>query len=179
MIGFVFAPSTRKITIQQAKEITRLLPPSIEKVGVFVQPNLTYIHSVAQEVGLTMIQLHGEAANLATKSLNYPVIRSLSSDMINNYDFSFDPPTYYLIDSPPGKYEGGSGISFDWNMLQKTEIALPPFILAGGLHQDNVAQAIQQTACIGVDVSSGVETNGEKDTQKIMTFLQEAKGARQ
>src|SRR5699024_4663930 len=81
MIGFVFAPSTRKITIQQAKEITRLLPSSIEKVGVFVQPNLTYIHSVAQEVGLTMIQLHGEAANLATKSLNYPVIRSLSSDM--------------------------------------------------------------------------------------------------
>lgn len=179
MIGFVFAPSTRKVTIQQAKKITEVLPSSIEKVGVFIHPNVTYMHSVAQDVGLTMLQLHGKAAKLSTKSMNYPVIRSLSSDQIASYDFSFDPPAYYLIDSPPGKYEGGSGTSFDWNILRENEAHLPPFILAGGLHQDNVARAIQQTHCIGVDVSSGVETDGEKDIQKIIVFLHEAKGVLQ
>lgn len=179
MIGFVFAPSIRKITIQKAKVIADLLPSTIKKVGVFVDPSISYIRSVADEVGLTMVQLHGEATKLPTESLDYPVIRSLSSNMINNYDFSFDPPAYYLIDSPPGKYEGGSGISFDWNVLKSNELHLPPFILAGGLHQHNVAQAIQQTACIGVDVSSGVETNGKKDTQKIIEFLRVAKGALQ
>lgn len=179
MIGFVFAPSTRKITIQKAKSIVGILPSSIKKVGVFVDPNVAYIRSVAEEIGLTMVQLHGEAAKLPTESLDYPVIRSLSSQIIKTFDFSFDPPAYYLIDSPPGKYEGGSGISFDWNVLNRNGIHLPPFILAGGLHQDNVAQAIQQTACIGVDVSSGVETNGKKDTQKIIEFLRVAKGALQ
>lgn len=172
MIGFVFAPSRREISISLAKEIIETLPTSIEKVGVFVNESVHRIHFIAKEVGLTMIQLHGEEANSDMQKIRYPTIRAISVDQLNTINQSQFQPAIYLIDSPPGEFKGGTGVAFDWRTLQNLQ-SLPPFILAGGLTPKNVYHAIIQTKCSGVDVSSGVETDGSKDHEKIRVFIDE------
>lgn len=178
MIGFVFAPSRRKISVEKAKKIIASLPPSIEKVGVFVNASAERIRHIAKEVGLTMIQLHGEESASFIASLPYPVIKAFPitavyDGMENRWD-----PTYFLIDSPPAQFKGGSGVSFNWDLLQQTTLPMHQSIVAGGLTPDNVHEAIIQTNCVGVDVSSGVETNGVKDHAKIEAFITRAKEAR-
>lgn len=172
MLGFVFAPSRREISLSLAKEIIDTLPATIEKVGVFVNESVYRMHVIAKEVGLTMIQLHGEEANSDMQKIQYPTIRAVSIDQIDTINQSQFQPTFYLIDSPPGDFKGGTGVTFDWSMLQNLQ-SLPPFILAGGLTPKNVTHAIIQTNCSGVDVSSGVETDGLKDHQKIRVFIDE------
>ncbi len=178
MIGFVFAPSQRRIATHQAKEIIASLPKKVEKVGVFVNASADHICHVATEVGLTMIQLHGEEPASLSRSLPYPVIKAFSITAVPEIAESSWDPAYYLIDSPPAQFKGGSGVSFDWNLLQHRTIPIHQTMVAGGLTPDNVQEAIAQTNCIGVDVSSGVETHGEKDHEKIITFITRAKQAK-
>jgi phosphoribosylanthranilate isomerase len=174
MIGFVFAPSKRQITLKEAAIITRALPPSVKTVGVFVNESIAKMQAISELTGLDYIQLHGDEAPSVAKKLRTKVIKSFPADSLcskiketRHYDF-------ILIDSPAGKYRGGNGRTFDWKLAKN--VPKQNVILAGGLTPENVQQAIDIVQPAGVDVSSGVETDGVKDPEKIRKFIQNAKG---
>lgn len=174
-LGFVFAPSKRRITPEQAKAIVRTLPPSVQAIGVFVNETVETIKHTAEKVGLNMIQLHGDEPSHEAEQLPYPIIKAFAIDHLKDIDVSAYPSDYILIDSPRTSSYGGTGRSFDWHILQEMSLDLGNIILAGGLTCQNINQAIQITQPQGVDVSSGVETNGRKDNDKIRRFIYQAK----
>jgi phosphoribosylanthranilate isomerase len=175
-LGFVFAESKRKITSEDAKRIIDGLPPNIWKVGVFVNENPQTIKETALTVGLTHIQLHGEENHFDYEEIGLPLIKSAS--VASNDDVklieSLNVP-YILLDSLPGKYKGGNGSVFDWNTVKGLGDLKNNIILAGGLSPANVQEAISKVKPLMVDVSSGVETDGEKDFVKIKDFIKRAK----
>lgn len=175
-IGFVFAPSKRQITPSLAAEIAGTIPTSVRKVGVFVNESVENIRGIAEQVGLDIIQLHGDESPTVAEQLPYEIIKAFSIDNVNAREINSFPADYYLIDSPIGEHRGGTGKTFDWKLMGDLSIDLEKVILAGGLTPDNVQAAIKQVKPTGIDVSSGVETDGEKDLQKIKQFIRNAKG---
>jgi phosphoribosylanthranilate isomerase len=175
MIGFVFAKSKRQVTIDQARQIIDQLPQHIEKVGVFVNEERERVQEIIETCGLTMVQLHGEETENYCNSFNIPVVKAFrvntAEEVQQAFTYNVD---YYLFDSPIEQYYGGNGTCFNWDVLQGD-----PFnkhiVLAGGLHCDNVQDAIRKVRPTVVDVSSGVETNGVKDIEKIKAFIEYAK----
>lgn len=177
-IGFVFAESKRKISVTKAKEIIAHLPKDVLKVGVFVNDTKEKIEEIAVTAGLTHVQLHGDETASFSKSLIFPVIKAVS--MEDNHDLKeieAYPCEYVLLDGPKGKFRGGNGLAFDWNSLSEKDLKGKKVILAGGLHEANVEEAIKLIQPYMVDVSSGVETDGKKDLDKIQTFINKAKGS--
>lgn len=175
-LGFVFANSKRRIEPDRAKEIISTLPDSVMKVGVFVNESRAELERIAAYVGLTYLQLHGNESAHFCASLSYPVIKAISID--GNYrvaELNEYSTEYVLIDGPKGKYHGGNGMAFDWNLLNKKPATPARVVLAGGLHEGNVERAIRIVQPDMVDVSSGVETNGKKDLTKIKSFIAIAK----
>jgi len=175
-IGFVFAPSKREITIEQATALAQHIPSSVKKVGVFVNATPQFIKEVYNRVPLDYVQYHGDESNEDIAGIGLPSIKAFSirtkEDVERAASYDVD---YYLFDAPGTDFRGGSGHRFDWSLLKgfpKDQI-----ILAGGLNTANIAHAIQLVQPFGVDVSSGVEQNGRKDTTLITSFLQAAKGA--
>src|SRR5690625_471693 len=162
MIGFVFTPSKRRITPNKAAVIANEVPPSVKKVGVFVNESLSNIKFIAKHVGLDMIQLHGDEPVSFAKEVPYPIIKAFSIDQVDNDTVNQYPSDYYLIDSPPSTYRGGTGETFQWERINELKVDKSKLIIAGGLSIDNVEQAIKIASPTGVDVSSGVETNGVK-----------------
>ncbi|MCR2822605.1 phosphoribosylanthranilate isomerase [Lederbergia panacisoli] len=175
-LGFVFAESKRKVSPEKAASIIQQLPEHVKTVGVFVNESYENIVRIAETANLDIIQLHGDETQDFCKRLPYPVIKAFSikeQDNLNelaNYDCD-----YFLVDSPGEKYRGGSGIPFDWSLLENLKIPRDKIILAGGLDLENVKKAISVVRPAVVDVSSGVETNGIKDVKKIQEFLAAAK----
>ncbi|MCP3762839.1 phosphoribosylanthranilate isomerase [Domibacillus sp. A3M-37] len=178
MIGFVFAQSSRKIPAEFARQLAEAVGPHVKKVGVFVNETEEAIRSIAAEVGLDYIQLHGdETADFAGK-MPVPVIKAFSvKDGLSFKEMFAFPADYILIDSPPAQYRGGSGQVFDWSVLDDPDVDKSRLILAGGLNPDNIKEAVQSVGPFAVDISSGVETDGRKDEVKIFQFVQRAKGA--
>lgn len=173
-IGFVFAASRRKITPESAKMIARSLSSSVKTVGVFVNETVEQMVNIAEYVGLDYLQLHGDEGEAVSKQLPRPVIKAFSVKDKSIKNIMNYPCDYYLIDSPGG----GTGKSFDWKLLDKFNLDASKLILAGGLNPDNVQEAIRVVKPAGVDVSSGVETNGAKDIKKIKQFIHAAKNER-
>lgn len=176
-IGFVFAESKRKITLERAKEIIQELPAHVLKVGVFVNESVEVIQKTAAECGLTHVQLHGDEDNHQIKRLNIPSVKALGvcaeDDMKSAQTYEAD---YILFDSPKEKFHGGNGKAFSWKLLAHMPKELQKkTILAGGLNVSNVEEAIRTVQPYMVDVSSGVETEGKKDLEKIKQFIQKAK----
>ncbi|PFJ17597.1 phosphoribosylanthranilate isomerase [Bacillus cereus] len=176
-IGFVFAESKRKITPGQAKEIIGELPAHVLKVGVFVNESVEVMQKIAEECGLTHVQLHGDEDNHRIRRLNIPSIKALGviaeSDMKNAQTYEAN---YVLFDSPKEKFHGGNGKTFSWELLVHMPKELrKKTILAGGLNVNNIEEAIRTVQPYMVDVSSGVETEGKKDVEKIKQFIQKAK----
>ncbi|MDA9471277.1 phosphoribosylanthranilate isomerase [Enterococcus sp. 5H] len=172
-LGFVFAESKRQVTPEKVREITASVPKQVKKVGVFVSPNKSDVEAIIQSVGLDVVQIHGE---LKATQFSVPLIRAIAVDgteQVNRIDS--EKADYLLFDAPPKKFVGGNGEVFNWQQLDLTQINHKKIIIAGGLTIENVQQAKKQFHPYAVDVSSGVETNGEKDTQKIIAFLKQAK----
>ncbi|HYK71523.1 MAG TPA: phosphoribosylanthranilate isomerase [Pseudoneobacillus sp.] len=175
-IGLVFAESKRRISREQAKEIAAALPSNILKIGVFVNETKENLEAIFEEVGLTHVQLHGDESPDFCKKLDLPIIKAIQiaseNDIqkINHYDCE-----YILLDSPFGKYRGGNGTTFDWQLLANQEFQKDRLILAGGLTLENVQEATELVNPFMVDVSSGVETNGFKDMKKIKLFIEKVK----
>ncbi|GAB4075110.1 phosphoribosylanthranilate isomerase [Barrientosiimonas marina] len=174
-LGFVFAPSKRQLTPEQAARITADLPPSLAKVGVFVNASRDTIMTTAEQAGLDMIQLHGDEPPSFAASLPYPVIKAFRLREQHPETIKRYPCTYNLIDSPTGPGRGGNGTTFDWKQLADSSLDPHKTILAGGLTPENVHAAITAAGPAAVDVSSGVETDGTKDLAKINQFIQNAK----
>lgn len=174
-IGFVFAESKRKINPGDATKISASLPSTIKKVGVFVNETKENMIAIAKQVGLDVIQLHGDEPAELAEQLPYEVIKAFPVKKKNIHTIGDYPCDYYLLDSPIGAYRGGNGTTFDWDLVTETKINPDKIILAGGLSPENVQQAIRTAKPAGVDVSSGVETDGNKDLAKIKQFITQAK----
>ena len=176
-LGFVFAESKRKITPKRAEDIIQELPANVLKIGVFVNESVEVIQKIADECRLTHVQLHGDEDNYQIRRLNIPSIKSLGvtseSDMKNAQGYEAD---YILFDSPKEKFHGGNGKTFSWELLRDMPKELrKKMILAGGLNALNIEEAIRTVRPYMVDVSSGVETEGKKDVEKIKQFIIKAK----
>lgn len=175
-IGLVFAESKRKVSIKKAKEIISSIPSNVFKVGVFVNESRNEIERIASISGLTHIQLHGDEPASFSESLSLPVIKAISFQGNDDLaDFNRFPSEYILLDGPKGKYRGGNGTAFDWNEVNAALLEGKKVILAGGLHVNNVEQAIKIIKPFMVDVSSGVESDGIKDLGKIKEFINKVK----
>lgn len=171
-LGFVLAPSPRRITVDKARNIIRKLPPLVIKVGVVVNIPLKDVVGLMGYCGFNLIQLHGDEdrqyfqclypyALKAFKSSAPDVIRSIKGYGARNF----------MLDSGPG----GSGRLGDLRIARQAA-GLGNMILAGGLTPDNVAEIIRQVKPYGVDVSSGVEKRpGQKDKRKIAAFINSVK----
>ena len=167
-IGFVFAPSKRQVTLEQAAELAKFIPSHIQKVGVFVSPSRAELLEAVDKVGLDFVQVHGKVVDKLFENLPCGSIQAVQIDEGGHVPNS--QADYLLFDAPVA----GSGQTFDWGQLDTTELA-QPFFIAGGLNEDNVARAIQHFSPFAVDVSSGVETDGQKDHEKIRRFIERVK----
>ena len=167
-IGFVFAPSKRQVTLDQAAELAKLIPSHIQKVGVFVSPNQLELLEAIEKVGLDFVQVHGQVVDKLFENLPCASIQAVQVDGDGHVPNS--QADYLLFDAPVA----GSGQTFDWGQLDTTDLS-QPFFIAGGLNEDNVEEAIQHFTPFAVDVSSGVESNGQKDQEKIRRFIERVK----
>lgn len=177
-LGFVFAKSKRQVTPDQAKEIISALPADIDKVGVFVNQTYNEMKAIADFCGLTVLQLHGQESFEDYGQSIYPIIKSVSVKQSESIDTYVMPQADYLLfDTWHKKMAGGSGKTFDWNYLEQYNLEIPYF-LAGGLNCQNVKVAVEKLKPYAVDVSSGVETDGHKDSAKIKAFIKHVKECR-
>ena len=167
-IGFVFAPSKRQVTVEQAAELAKFIPSHIQKVGVFVSPSRAELLEAVDKVGLDLVQVHGRVADDLFENLPCASIQAVQVDGDGHVPNS--QADYLLFDAPVA----GSGQTFDWGQLDTTELS-QPFFIAGGLNEDNVEEAIQHFTPYAVDVSSGVETDGQKNHEKIRRFIERVK----
>ena len=167
-IGFVFAPSKRQVTLDQAAELAKIIPSDVKKVGVFVSPSRAQLLEAIDKVGLDLVQVHGQIADDVFEDLPCDSIQAVQVDGEGHVPHS--QADYLLFDAPVA----GSGQTFDWGQLDTTGLN-QPFFIAGGLKEDNVVQAIQHFTPYAVDVSSGVETDGQKDHEKIRRFIERVK----
>lgn len=197
-VGFIFAPSRRQISLDRAQSLIMGLPPETVTVGVFVDASVEEMKQTAAYTGLKVIQMHGSEPPEYIDQVGLPVIKAFR---IKGPEDLAQLPLYrnaagLLLDPyVPGQHGGTGQTLTDWTLvrwaaqtLRNAGIELsgpdepltpgkPKLILAGGLTVQNIDEAIRQAEPGGVDVSSGVETNGEKDNDKIYDFLDMVKGA--
>ena len=175
-IGLVFyPPSPRYVSVDQALEIVAALPAFVLSVGLFVNEPATVVSSVLEKVPLDLLQFHGDEDLAYCSQFGRPFIKALRvKPDINLLEYAqqFVSPLCrgLLLDAWVDGVPGGTGESLDWKTLP-SEWPLP-LILSGGLHPENVANAISQVRPWAVDVSSGVESSkGVKDLQRVDAFI--------
>lgn len=173
-VGFVFAESRRKVSLEQCVILSRALSSSIKKVGVFVNEDMEYVRKVVKEAGLNVIQLHGsENQEYIDNFKGTEIWKAIS--IVNNKDeqkTSEYAVQGYVFDSMVNGARGGTGKCFDWNMIRGFNRS-SKLILAGGLNNENVSKAIETAAPDIVDVSSGVEEGGLKKFELCRDFIEE------
>lgn len=176
-IGFVFAPSKRQISFEEAGDILNTLDKKETKtVGVFVNPTEEEAEQALDIVGLDYIQFHGDETPAEIEAFKSQSIKAFpsNSELSNKEKFGY-PAEYILIDSPRKEYYGGSGSQFDWEAFDQDGLDKSRFALAGGLKPENIGEAISVFKPALVDVSSGVETDGQKDPEKVSQFINHVK----
>jgi phosphoribosylanthranilate isomerase len=182
-IGLVFHPaSPRAVDAAFAWQLARLAPTGLQVVGLFVDPQDDEIERVVAQVPLDLIQLHGKetpgrVADVKSR-FGLPVMKAIAIGEASDLDRarSYEQIADRLLfdaKAPAGVsvLPGGNGLAFDWTLLTGQRWSRP-WMLAGGLNQDNVAAAVRASGAASVDVSSGVEDRpGHKDPAKIRAFL--------
>ena len=173
-IGLVFYPSSsRYLTLNQAIEINRTALPFVAQVGVFVNPEKQVMDRILSAVHLDYLQFHGDETPAYCASFGIPYIKAIrvaeSTDLLA-VEKQYQDAAGLLLDSHISDRYGGTGKSFAWGRAQYG--GQKPIILAGGLSTDNVQAAIAAASPYGVDVSSGVETEGVKAPAKMRAFCQ-------
>ena len=177
-IGLVFYPmSPRFLSVERALEIRDALPPFVQTVALFVNPDAAQVAQVIGRVKPSMLQFHGEETPQFCNEFGVPYIKACrvkSGVSALEYLRPFSQAAAWLFDSHVPEY-GGVGESFDWSLVPKTDKAV---VLSGGLSAANVAEAIRRVKPWGVDVSSGVESaKGIKDAARIAAFVAEVRNA--
>lgn len=177
-IGLVFyEKSPRFVDIKTAQQIIEVLPPFINRIGLFVNAEKSFIDKVIKNVAIDTLQFHGDETPQECEKYHLPFIKAIRVDEqtdLKKIAQKYKNASGLLLDAKHKTLYGGSGEVFDWD-LAKVTINLP-IILAGGLTVNNVAQAIEQVQPFGVDVSSAVEkSKGFKDIEKIKLFMEKIK----
>jgi len=172
-IGFVFAKSKRMVTDETAYLLKKKLHPNVKSVGVFVDEDPDIICNLAEKKVIDLIQLHGNEdacymerlkQRISCKIIKAVRVQSTES-ILQASKLSAD---YLLLDTYSKGVQGGSGKTFDWSLIPVME---KPYFLAGGLDADNIEKAQRVCHPYCMDVSSGVETNGKKDEEKVMSLI--------
>ncbi|MDQ8953584.1 phosphoribosylanthranilate isomerase [Acinetobacter rudis] len=183
-IGLVFyAPSPRAVNVEQAKLLAEHIPPYVSIVGLFVNADAEEIAQVLQQVPVDVLQLHGDETPEQCQQIAQRTGRRWykalqvkpASDMVAEIaSYQQSGASAVLLDAWHPELKGGTGLQFDWSKFPQTDF---PLILAGGLHADNIQQAITVTQPYAVDVSGGVESaKGIKNQQLIQRFMQGVQG---
>lgn len=167
-IGFVFAESKRQVSLEQAQELSKRVTGKTKIVGVFVSPSLEELEQAIGQVPLDIVQIHGTFDEVLIPKISVPVIRAIQ---LSDQEAKVTSPADFLLFDAP---VAGSGRTFDWDLLKDQKIQ-QDFFIAGGLTVDNVRQARETFQPYALDVSSGVETDGRKDIEKIKAFIEGAK----
>jgi len=190
-VGFVFAPSPRRVTAEQVAAIVPRLPAEIEKIGVFVDATVDEIAATVEAAGLTGVQLHWDAPAELPAALRARLGSSLRILGVVHFDGNASEVASavsreknvdaILVDSRTGTALGGTGKSYDWAAARRVLFSRSgqlKLIAAGGLTPENVAEAIATLRPWGVDVVSGVEAApGRKDAAKVRAFIANARAA--
>jgi phosphoribosylanthranilate isomerase len=173
-LGFIFAPSPRRILPQEARRIIRALPPFVKSVGVFVNEEIKAIREHINYCGLDLVQLHGDEPPEFCRELMPYAIKALrikdgsSRPMCAAYRAKVRA---LLLDTYAEDKAGGTGKTFDWQLALKIKAAGIPVILSGGLGPSNVEAAIRKVRPYAVDVNSGVEERPGKKSYGLMKEL--------
>lgn len=180
-LGFIFAPSKRRITVEKAREIIKELPQKVERIGVFLDNGAKQIRAIAGEVDLTGIQMHGEGdfppevysylpadRRDALRKIKTVIVQEGFEQRLDGFMSVRGVVDAWLLDSG-----AGSGKTFDWQAARKQLGAREGrFIIAGGLTPENVGEAIHTFSPWGVDVVTGVEYEpGRKEWNKLKAFV--------
>ena len=186
LVGFIFANTRRKISAAQAKQFRKALDAEISAVGVFVNEDISVITSLVQDGCIDMIQLHGEEDADYIRRLreicDVPVIKAVKVQTVEQIrQAAALPVDYLLLDTYRKGVLGGTGEAFDWELLREAKAAAgdaaegelfgKPYFLAGGLHAGNLREAAA-LGSYGLDVSSGIETDGSKDFTKMVEVME-------
>jgi phosphoribosylanthranilate isomerase len=181
-VGFVFFPkSPRNVTVEAARALALEVPPGVAKVALTVDADDAELDALTAAVPLDLLQLHGHESPTRVAEIRarygLPVMKALGvadADDLAQIDTYADVADQLLIDAKPPKgadLPGGNGLSFDWRLLAGRKYWTKPWMLAGGLTPDNVAEAVRLTGARQVDVSSGVEASaGVKDAARMAAF---------
>ena len=173
-IGFVFAKSRRQINRDRAARLKNILNADIKTVGVFVNADIDEIISLCKAGIIDIIQLHGDEnnryINSLRKQIDNKIIKAVrvksEKDIIKAKKINCD---YLLLDAFDKNNYGGSGKAFDWTKIPDD---IGPYFLAGGINKDNIIDAVQKYHPYSVDISSGIETDGVKDSRKMYEIMQ-------
>ncbi|MGA3223063.1 MAG: phosphoribosylanthranilate isomerase [Acidobacteriaceae bacterium] len=188
-VGFVFAPSPRRVEADLVRSITEHLPPQLEKYGVFADAGFDEIVSTVNASGLTGVQLHRTSDPLLPSRLRQHfaarisilrVVHFMSPEFEQQWNELSRSEDTVLVDSSTPRAIGGTGTSFDWHKARSFLRGAPHlrWVAAGGLAPENVKQAIQTLRPWGVDVVSGVESApGKKDPARVLAFIRSAQEA--
>jgi phosphoribosylanthranilate isomerase len=188
-VGFVFFPkSPRNISVEEAARIALEVPVGLCKVALTVNADDAMLYALTSAVPLDMLQLHGSESpeRVAAVKARYglPVMKAIGvadAEDLAQIDLYAQVADQLLIDAKPPKgadLPGGNGLAFDWRLLAGRKYWQCPWMLAGGLTPDNVAEAIRMTGARQVDVSSGVESApGQKDADLVARFTAAALSA--
>ena len=188
-VGFIFAPSKRQVTVEQAQSITRSLQDSVHtasgnkccsQVGVFVNETIPTIVEIAKAVPLSVVQLHGDETVAYIESLRihlqeeqlgsiqiWKAVQVQTKEDIMQWEQA--PIDGLVVDAYSKTTRGGTGQTVDWSLLEGIRM---PYYLAGGIGLHNVSRAIRRLQPYGLDMSSSLETNGQKDAKKIKSMAQ-------
>lgn len=173
-IGFVFAKKSRRyVSPEKAEELKAMLAPGIQAVGVFVNEEPEQIVSLLEAGIIDVAQLHGQEGEREIRRLreltDHPLIQAFRIDTEQDVErANASTADYVLLDSGAG----GTGTVFDWDLLQAIR---RPYFLAGGLDTENLGTVKVKLNPYGVDVSSGIETDGYKDKEKMTAFVAAAR----
>jgi phosphoribosylanthranilate isomerase len=181
-VGFIFWPeSPRYIAPEKASAIAERLPPEVMKVGVFVDQPVGDVARIAEDVGLTAVQLHGRETpeycdairSGSRNSISLTVIKSIAMGAASPVDLAeLDAGVVLLIDAHHPTLHGGTGRAVNWDSAREIA-ATRPTILAGGLNAANIRLAVRSVRPYGVDLSSGVESApGVKDPARLRSFFE-------
>jgi phosphoribosylanthranilate isomerase len=173
-IGLIFyAKSSRYVSMDKAKILLANFPSFVNAVAVLVNPEQDTVLKIINEVPINILQFHGDESPEFCLQFNKPFIKSIhpkTSKQIQQAALEFAEAQALLLDSSSHESRGGTGLTFDWNIIPST--LSKPYILAGGLNEFNLLEAIQIGKPYAVDVCSGVEVvPGIKDHKKMQQFI--------
>jgi phosphoribosylanthranilate isomerase len=177
VVGFIFAPSPRRVDASQAAVLAQMAAGRALRVGLFMNPQAGEVEQALASVDLDLLQFHGQEDNDFCRSFGLPFLKAISmlDESADRAILSYPDAVGVLLDSHAPGGAGGTGETFDWNRRVDCD---KPIWLAGGLQPDNVAEAVQRFQPYAVDVSSGVESSpGHKDESRVRQFIINAKQA--